>query len=205
MKKSADSGSTQLSYDITDSERYQADKCIIAFNVTLKVLRSAKEYLNIMLVPFKDHSDISEDQIFQYRAALRRFRDKSIENFNEFKIAAFRCITLMEMFSSDTHIFKLKKSFISSIDTLEKKVNEFSEIFSNLKDKDFISKLVSVIETIQKECESIEDIVQNRLKSYIQDNILARNWVDDIGKKLNKTIEHKDPLMIELFKDKPTK
>jgi len=192
---------TQLSYDVTDAEKYQANKAIIAFNYTLKVLRQAKEHLNIMLTPFKDHQDISEEQIFKFRSSLRSYRDKAIENFNNFKIASFRCITLMQMFLSDTQIHKLMKSFESSIDVLEAKVNEFAEIFSNLKDKEFIKKLTEAIEKIQSECDVIEDIIEDRLKSHIQTNILASNWVDNIGKKLNKVLDHKDPLMIQLFKD----
>lgn len=194
--------SVQMSFDVTDAERYQAEKAIISFNYTLKVLGQAKDHLNIMLIPFKDHPDISEDQIFKFRTALRNYRDKSIEFFNDFKIGAFKCITLMQIFSSDTQTYKLMKSFISSIDTLEYKVNKFAELFSNLKSKDFVTNMIKSIENIQRECDSIEEIIDDRLKTHVQNNILARNWVDDIGKKLNKSVDHKDPLMIELFNDR---
>lgn len=191
--------SVQLSYDVTDAEKYQAEKAIIAFNYTLKMLRQAKEHLNIMLTPFKDHPDISEEQIFKFRTPLRRYRDKSVENFNEFKIGAFKCITLMQKFSSDTQTLKLMRSFISSIDELESEVNDFVELFSNLKSKDFVTKTIKSIENIQKECDSVEEIVNDRLKTHIQNNILAKNWVDGIGQKLNQKVEHEEPLIMELF------
>jgi hypothetical protein len=197
MKKSGIS--IEMSYDITDSEKQQAEKAVSAFKQCLKVLKQAKDHLNIMLTPFKNHPDISEDQIFKFRAALRRYRDESIENFNNFKIMAFKCITLMQMFSFDTQIYKLMKSFIASIEKLEIEVNKFAELFSNLKSKEFVSDIVKSIESIQKECDIIYNIVYSRLISHISTNILATNWVDEIGKKINKSIEYKAPLIIDLF------
>src|SRR6266481_7869311 len=98
---------TQLSYDFSDSEKEQAEKAIVAFEYSVKTLKIATDHLNILYIPFKDNPNITNDQLLKFRAALRRFRDKSIENFNTFKIIAFKCITLMQLFSSDTQTVKL--------------------------------------------------------------------------------------------------
>lgn len=191
-----------MSYDVTDAEKAQAEKAIIAFNYALKMLRSAADHLNIMYTPFKDHPDISDQEIIKYRAALRRFRDKSIDNFNNFKIAAFKCITLMQIFSSDTQTAKVIKSFISSVEDIEKQVNKFSELFDNLESKTFVAEITKLVEDIKKEIDQLEEIIDDRIKSHIQSNILGKTWIDSISDELQINVEKKTPLLIELNKER---
>jgi len=188
-----------MTYDVSDAEKSQAEKALIAFNHSLKQLKIADDHLNIMLTPFKDHPDISPEQVFKFRVPIRKFRDKAIENFNNFKIASFRCIVLMQKFSSDTQTNKLMKAFISGIDDLENKVNEFAEEFSDLKAADFSKKMVTLTEEIKKKCEEIEEMVNDRLKAHIRENILSKTWVDDISNDLDTKLETSKPLIMELF------
>ena len=190
---------TQLSYDVTDAEKAQAEKSLIAFDRSKKLLVIAINHLNIMYTPFKDHPDISEEQIHKFRAALRDYRDRVIENFNQFKNMAFRCITLMQIFSSDTQTFKLMKSFISSVDDLEDDVNDFSEIFNDLKSEDFVKNITASIDAIKKDTEEIKEIIDDRIKNHIQSNILGRTWVDGVSDSLQVKVEKQDPLLIDLF------
>lgn len=189
----------QMTYDVSDAEKQQAEKALIAFNGAIKALKIASDHLNIMLTPFKDHQDISPEQIFKFRVPIRKFRDQAIENFNSFKIVSFKCIILMEKFSTDTQTNKLMKSFISLIDDLESKVNDFADLFSDLKSKDFVKKSVEIIEDIKEKCEEIEDLIDERLKSHIRENILSKTWADDIGNDLKSKFEKSKPLIMELF------
>ena len=188
-----------MTYDVSDAEKAQAEKAIIAFNYTLKKLKIASDHLNIMLTPFKDHPDIPPEQVFKFRVQIREFRDQSIENFNQFKIAAFRCIVVMQKFQTDTQTNKLMKAFISSIDDLESKVNDFAEEFQDLKSNDFSKKIVKFITDIQDKCEEIEEIINDRLKTHIRENILSKTWADDVSSELNTKIETSKPLIMELF------
>jgi len=188
-----------MTYDVSDSEKVEAEKAIMSFNHTMKMLNIASDHLNIIKTPFKDNPEMSPEDVMKARSALRRFRDKSIENFNEFKLTSFRCVNIMQNFASDTQTVKLMKSFISSIDSLEVKVNNFTELFNNLEDKDFSTKVVSTIEEIQKECEEIEEIIDERIKNHIQTNILASSWVDSVSNELQMNIEQKTPLILDLF------
>lgn len=189
----------QMTYDVSDAEKSQAEKAIIAFNHSLKKLKIAEDHLNIMATPFKDHPDISPEQVFKFRVPIRKFRDKAIDNFNNFKIASFRCIVLMQKFSTDTQTAKLMRAFISGIDDLEGKVNDFAEEFSDLKSKDFPKKVVELIDGIKEKCEEIEEIVNDRLKAHIRENILSKTWVDDVSNELEHKLEKSKPLIMELF------
>jgi len=194
--------STQMSYQVTDKEKNQAKRALLCFNHTQKILEVASEHLNIMKTPFKENGSSNPDEVMNARAAMRRFRDKAVENFNNFKKAAFKCVDLMQEFSSDTQCVKMMKSFIASIDELENKVNQFVDLFSNLEDKDFTNNVVKLIEDIQKQCESVEDIIDNRVKKHIQNNILSSSWVDSVGDELEMKIQKKTPLILDLFNDR---
>jgi len=190
---------TQMSYNVSDTEKHQASQALLYFKGAEKALMQASDHLNIMKTPFKDNSDTSSDDIMKARAVIRRFRDKAIENFDEFKKISFQCVNLMQTFATDTQTLKLMKSFINSIDELETKVNDFSDLFNDLQAKDFVKNVVSSIEDIQKQCDEIDEIIDERIKTHIQTNILATSWVDSVSNDLQMKIEQKTPLILDLF------
>jgi len=191
--------SVQMSYDVSDSERSQAEKALLYFKAAEKYLVQASDHLNIMKTPFKDNQDMTPEDVMTARAVIRRFRDKAIENFDKFKKVAFDCVNLMQTFSSDTQTLKLMKSFIASVDDLETGVNQFADLFNDLHSKDFVKDVVAAIENIQKQCDEIEKIIDERIKSHIQTNILAKSWVDSISNDLQMKIEKKTPLIVDLY------
>lgn len=191
--------SIQMSYEVSDTEKIKAEQALLHFDAALKALNLASDHLNIMKTPFKENSDMTPDAIMQSRAAMRRYRDKVIDNFNKFKIISFKCINFMQSFSSDTQSVKLMKSFIASIDDLEVKVNKFIDLFNDLQSKDFPTKVVQGIESVQKTCSSIDEIIDERIKNHIQTNILAKNWVDAVSSDLQMKIEKQTPLILDLF------
>jgi len=191
--------SVQMSYDVSDSEKQQAEKALLYFKAAEKFLMQAADHLNIMKTPFKDNPDMTPEDVMKARAVIRRFRDKAIDNFDKFKRIAFDCVNLMQTFESDTQTLKLMKSFIAAIDDLEVSVNQFSELFNDLHSKDFIKNVVTFIESIQKQCDDIDEIIDERIKSHIQTNILASSWVDSVSNDLQMKIEKKTPLIVDLY------
>lgn len=191
-----------MAYEVSDAEKVAAEKALFCFDYSVKLLQLSSEHLDIMKTPFKNSPEMDPKEVMRARAAIRRFRDKSVENFNEFKRSAFRCVHGMQDFASDTQTLKLMKSFISSIDDLEVKVNSFVDLFSDLEAKDFSTNIVKSIEDIQQQCEEIEEIVDERIKDHIQQNILATNWTDSVGKEIEMTIKPKTPLILDLFEQR---
>lgn len=188
-----------MTYDVSDEEKVQAEKAILFFNHASKILDIAQDHLNIMKTPFKDNPDIDTKELMKARAAIRRFRDKAIDNFNDFKKEAFKCVSVMQIFESDTQTLKLMKSFISSIDELEEKVNKFASLFDDLESESFPKDIVGSIEEVQKQCDEVKEIADDRIKTHIQTNILATSWVDSVSNNYQMQIEQKTPLIVELF------
>lgn len=191
--------SIQMSYEVSDAEKKQAEQALLCFSTALKILQQAYDHLNIMKTPFKDNPEMSPDEVMKARVAIRRFRDKVIENFNNFKEVAFRCVNSMQTFASDTQSVKLMKSMITAIDELEVKVNNFAEVFDDLQSKDFAKDVVSGIESVQKQCDDIEEIIDERIKPHIQNEILATSWVDSVSQDLQMKVEKQTPLIMDLY------
>lgn len=191
--------SIQMSYDVSDSEKTQAERALLCFTAAEKLLNQGSDHLNIMKTPFKENPEMTPEAVMKARAALRRFRDKCIENFNEFKVAAFKCVNVMQSFATDTQTVKLMKSFIASIDSIEILVNEFADLFVDLQSKEFSKNIVEAIEAIQKECDSLDEIIDERIVNHIQTNILAKSWVDSVSNDLQMQVEQKTPLILDLF------
>lgn len=192
----------QMSYEITEGEKLQAEKILKSFSKLLKDLKTAEKTLDLMYNPFKNKSDITPEEIFKIRVSLREYRDTIIEKFNLFKKQAFISYSLMQSFVSDTQLVKIVKSFVSSINDLEKQVNRFAELFSQLDSKEFVPSVLKGIELIKKECAQIEEVIENRVSPYFQDNILAKTWVDTVGNEMQEKIKEKTPLMQQLLEHK---
>lgn len=194
--------SSMMSYSVTDTEKQQAEKAMRWFDHCLKVLKQCDEHLNLMYNPFKKTTDITPDKIFASRAMLRVYRDKVVDNFNRFKRVAFKVFVIMQPFTSDTQIEKILSSFVTSVEDVETQVNRFIDLFDDLKSEDFAKGIISAIENIKKEIVQLEQIVEDRVKDHLQDNILARNWVDGISDELQQKVEKKSPLIMQLVEDR---
>lgn len=192
----------QLSYDVSNEEKEQAEKALLCFEHSIKKLNIAMDYVDTMATPFKDHPDIDSKEVIQYRAALRRYRDKLIEYFSDFKVASARCIESMQMFLSDTQILKLIKLFDNSIEDIEVEVNKFSLLFNNLESKQFIQDVNKSFDSLKKMCAELKNVINERIEDHIKNNILGKNWVDGISDKIQLNIQRKTPMIIDLFKQR---
>lgn len=189
----------QLSYNVSDNEKNVAEKALLYFSDAEKKLEMAASHLDILQIPFKENQDITSEHLMKERAVLRRFRDKAIENFNLFKISSFKCVDIMQYFSSDTQSIKLLKSFILQIEELEKEVNLFADLFKKIDSNEFVSLVVKNIDFIKNKCEELSDLINQRIKDHLQTNILAKSWVNSVSNQLQKTVEKKKPLILDLY------
>lgn len=205
MDQKKKSYATQMSYEVPSEEKDQATKIILYLDHLIKIISFCEEHIDLIYIPFKDNPNISPDQVFKARAALRRYRDKVADNFNVFKRQAFKCFLLIQPFSIDTQIVKLSKSFVLCINDIEKQVNRFIDLFSNLQSKEFPAAIVKGSEGIKKETAQLKQIIEDRIKNHIQNNILARSWVDTVSNELQQKVEKKIPLSIKLVEDRQNK
>lgn len=197
--------SANISYIIPDEEKDKAAKSIAIFDAIINLLSDNNEHIDLIYTPFKDHPEISTEQVYEVRAALRRYRDRLADNFNKLKRLAFRGFVSLQPFSSDTQIIKLMKSFVLSINDIEKQVNRFILLFSDLESKDFPQSIIKGAENIKKEIAQLKQIIEDRIKNHIYTNILARNWIDNVSEELKEKVEKKLPFSVELVNERDEK
>ncbi len=192
----------QMTYDVSDKEKSDAEKALYAFNFLVKNIKNCENHLDIIYTSFKGKTNEDPKSIYNSRAALRSYRDKVVDNFNEFKKYAFQCFTLMKPFSSDTQTIKIMKSFTMAIEDIEKQVNYFVDLFNKLDDPDLIENILKFVDSVKKEIFQFVQIVEERIINHLQRNILGRNWIDNVSKELQVGVENKIPLMVQLMKDR---
>lgn len=191
----------QMTYDVSDEDKQQAEKALICFDYALKALRQATEYMDLLGTPFRDHPDIPENEIIKYRAELRTHRDNMIAKFNSFKQIAFQCVNQLDAFRLDTQTAKLIKSFISAIDSIEDKVNALSKLFDDLKSSTLVANINTNISELHKLIDELEEIIDDRIKGHIKGNIIGKTWLDNLRNEMKLEVDKKDPLLVELMKD----
>lgn len=191
---------SQMSYEIPSEQKSYAKQLMIYIDQALKLLKDSKDYLDTVKVPFKNNPETSPDEVMSKRFYFRDFRDNAVEKFNDFKLSCYHCVTYTNKFSSDPQILKISKSFISSVDDLERMVNKFVDLFANLESDTFVKDIITNTESIQNKCEDVRDMLEERLKNYVSSNILMQNWVDRVREDFNFTSDSKQPRMLEIIR-----
>lgn len=191
---------SEMSSEISSDEKNYGNQLVIYIDQSLKLLKDSKDYLDTIAIPFKNNPETTSEEIMSQRFYFRDFRDKSVDKFNDFKVSCYHCVKYANKFSSDPQVLKISKSFISSIDDLEKMVNKFVDLFQNLESDTFVKDIVENVESIQNKCEDVRDMLEERLKNYIVSNVLNQNWVDQVQKDFNFSLDNKKPKMLEIIR-----
>jgi len=197
--------SINMSIDIPTSEKKIAQRVVRKFQFLIKKIDSFDKHLDILYNPFKSHENVSEKSIVDHRAALRRYRDKINDNFNEIKIFIVGCISDFNYFSSDPNIAELIASFNDNISNIQNVLENLASGLDNWQDKDYRNNIMKSIETVKKETEQLEKLINDRIITHINTNILTKNWTDNLDDKLKSSIKSKEPYIKQLQEEKEKK
>ena len=196
--------SIQMHFGVPESEKRVAEKAEEYFDQLLAKMEDAKDYLDLIYVPFQKHQNIDMEMIVEYRKTFREYRDQVQLKFRNIAKKGYKCVALMNAFSTDTATVELMDSFIGTIRELDKYVDTFVSIFSNLNSSEFRDHLISTIDSLKKQMNQIEQLIKDRILDHIDSNILAKNWAKDISDRFegSQPIEERVPLVVQLFKER---
>lgn len=195
MKKIA----LQLNYEISEQEKKQAVVVINLFNDVLDKLSLVVQHLKFMENSFSSDKDsITPEEVLNRRAALRQFRDKLIDLFNNMildknKSGILPALKSAEIFDSDMKITNLKNLVTDSFVSLKDHTNKFIELFSDLEDKEFVQNVIAGIGVVLKEASKFEEIMKNNFLKYIKENIFPQNVESKILDKPVSTKSNNKP------------
>lgn len=196
--------SIQMHFGVPESEKRVAEKAEEYFDQLLANMEDAKDYLDLIYVPFQKHQNIDMEMIVEYRKTFREYRDQVQLKFRNIAKKGYKCVALMNAFSTDTATEEIMDSFIGTIRELDKYVDTFVSIFSNLNSSEFRDHLISTIDSLKKQMNQIEQLIKDRILDHIDSNILAKNWAKDISDRFegSQPIEERVPLVVQLFKER---
>lgn len=187
----------EMSFDIPESEKQEAQAASEEFKKVISVLDLAKQHLNLMYEPFKNAEAISPEDLNEFRGAIHKYKEQIKENFNKVKAVSFLSIMRLNYFGTDTHITELINSFRDSIGDVEKQINILLRILDDLRSNEFKDNFISGIEAVRKACFEVEKLIKERIIDYIDSNILAKDWMANTG-----TIKDRVPYITQLFEER---
>lgn len=194
--------SSQMTFDVPDSERRVAEKASECFEELVGLLRLATDHLDIIYEPFNKQENLDTEEVLQYRVALRRYRDKIKENFEKVLKKANRCLILMSEFSTDTRTVEMMNSFMASLDDVKRQANQLLSLFSDIGNAEFRNGIVNGVMNLRKQSLQLRQLINDRILAHIDTNILANNWVSNVTDQYQKQVYNKTPLIIQLFKER---
>lgn len=194
--------SVQMNLNVPDSEKRVAEKAEEYFEQLLTDITKISEYLDIIYVPFSKHENLDTEMMVDYRRTFHQYRDQVKIKFTNIMKKSYRSIALMNEFSVDTATEELMNSFIGSIRELEKYVDTFVSIFSNLSNPEFRNYLISTIDSIKKQLNQIRQLITDRILDHIDNNILAKDWAKNLSERFEEPIQERVPMVVQLFRER---
>lgn len=192
----------EMNFDIPESEKQEAKLASDTFKRVISALDTAKQHLKLMYDPFKDAGETTPEAVYEFRGAISRYKDQILKNFNKVKALSFLSIMHINNFASDTHVTELINGFKDSIEDVSDQVTVLCDAIDDIKNKDFKNNIVKAIDSVRKSCFETENMINERIIDYLNNNILKEDWVKNTGDELHQKIEEKKPYISILFEER---
>ena len=194
--------SVQMNFAVPDSEKKIAEKAEECLEQLLSYIENTSIYLDLIYGPFSKYQNVDMKMIMKYRKVFRQYRDHARNKLMGIVKKASECISLMSRFRTDTATEELMDSFGDLVDELEKYIDTFVSIFSNLSNPEFRTHLISTIDSVKKQMNQVRQLVTDRILDHIESNILAKNWESNLSEYTEGPIKEHVPLVIQLFRER---
>jgi len=177
-----------MSYAIPEHEKKISKDIVKNFKMAIEMIERNKDYLEKMYTPFKSSkSDLTFEQINNYRAAIYRFQKSIKERYNNLNLKCFLILTNMKIFT-DVNFTELSDALDTGVKNLQKTVEEFLKVLDDISIQNFKNTCINSIENIFKESNQLKTLVEDRIIKHINDNVLNNDWKSQFQKLVeNKT------------------
>lgn len=194
--------SIQMNFEVPDSEKKVAEQAVEHFEQLLTEFQDLTKYLDYIYLPFSKYDNLNMEMIVKYRDTFKQYRDQVQKKFIKITKLAYNCVALMNGFSTDVATEEIMNSFMGTIKELEKYMDTFISIFTNLNDTNFRQYLIATVDSIKKQKNQIRQLITDRILEHIDSNILAKDWADNLSEKLDRPIQERVPLVVQLFRER---
>jgi len=180
----ADQG-PRLTMQVSERERSLAKTAKEEFKEILKDLDSALEVIYDLRDAIVEQRPSKEDLRNVYRGRLLRYRKKITKVFNELLIRFKNAIQSLSDIT-DPDMANLKKVMVSEFDELSDGVESVLNLLDDADREGFTKELERLCTQMQRRGSSINEIIDNRLFSHIDSDILGKLKVSEIKTRIIK-------------------
>ncbi len=180
----------QIMFEVPEAEKKAAVLALEHLDDLLEnKLSNMMEHLELIYEPFKNHQGITPEQAHSAEVHFQTFVETVKENLTDVKISIYKCMKLLETFSSDHEVGKILKSIDEFIDNLDHQVETLTDVLENTKSKEFQTNVIKCIDAIKKIEAQIEELINERIKDFLKKNILNENWATEIKREISEEKE----------------
>lgn len=195
----------EMSLDVPSSEKKAARKVVSMMEKLCKKIEQFDEHLDLIYNPLKNNQTASKESVIENRGAIKRYTDKIEENFDELTKFSLMIVKELNVFSTDSHIKELIKSFTNAFGDVEVSIKSLIAALDDWKSKEYRDNVLVSIENVKKQAAQVYKLLNERIIEHINTNIIANTWVDNISDKLNVTVQEREPYIKKLHREREEK
>lgn len=191
----------ELSYTIPENEKSIAQNIVENLNQLKGSISQASDLLN-KTQPFEKHQTVSAKALHDKRGAIGRYHKEVKEHFETCKKEAFLILEKMKNFESDHNIAELISSLREGMEEIERKAEDFLSALDDLQAPDFRDKVLTSVKKTKEQCESVKDLIEERIQNHFVKNFLPNRWSESITNLVQHVITPQIPLMQRLYQER---
>jgi len=165
-------GAIEQSYPISFEDKQAAENIKELAESMDSVIDNINKELELIYTPFKNNPNVSQKEIWDNRGQLRNYIKEINDHLNKFKEYGIQTLKWLKHFEPDTNFTSITNAFEKASEDLNLQFERLSDVVKNIDNPDLPKGLVTAIDNIKKESAQLKSIIDTRLISHINDNIL---------------------------------
>ena len=189
---------SQRTFEISDVERKAAKQALYAFKKFMEKLWAARQADKRLVDVLEKNQEADPSQLFEIRHLLRKFQKEVKERYTAlvFMFAGKKdandgvvedgVIHSLDPLEKDTATRQIKSTLQDAMQDLTEFIEEFLEGFENFNDKDQIKQILDASKKADQLTQSIEVIIDRQLRPHFERNILKRNRMAAVVRRIRR-------------------
>ncbi len=186
----------KMSFPISSEKKKEAKECCDLINDIINTdLKEYLDYIDKMYIPFKENLGITEEQANSAQIYFDIFIKNIQKDTVNIKEQVMLVLKTLEYFEKDINVFNMMKSLKEMVANISGQQDELINVLQNEEKADtFQTTVIGFIEDIKKMVKQLENLLFDRIVSFIKKDIINEDWTSEMKKDI---VEDKIDVAIE--------
>lgn len=171
---------TPRSVPFSEEEKQAARLAMTKLGEFLKQLWAAQQHSERLMDVLGKVPDTAPEQLFSIRHLVRRFRDEVRQHFTRLVPSFSAAVVTLDPFAKDTNTAAMRDGLIDAMQQLSEVVESYMEAFEDFNAPDQIQRLKALFQKAKQLAQSIESVIEGRLRDHFEKNILRRQKISEL-------------------------